>query len=101
MDFGEQVGDVGVELLDHAAHGLLEFGPLLFDALLLDAHLGGKRVQQLGCLVQGLVVLLCEGVVDAVKELEPRFDGLELCLVSLVQLFLNPRYVLLQLHQLL
>ena len=73
MYFSEQVGDICVELLDHAIHGFLQFRPLLLDPLLLDAHLCWQRIQQFGSLMQGLVVLLSEGVVDAVQELEPRF----------------------------
>jgi len=47
--------------------------------------------------VQGLVVLLGEGVVDGVQELKPRLDRLELAFVSLIQLLLDLGNILLKL----
>lgn len=49
--------------------------------------------------MQSLVVLLSKAVVYWVEILKPTFNGLELNLILLIQLFLYSRYILLQLHQ--
>lgn len=72
--FSEKVVDISVQLLDHIAHGLLEFCALFLDSLLLDAYFCLQGIQQLGGFVESLVVLLSEGVVNGVEELKPRFN---------------------------
>lgn len=99
MDFSEEVSDICVELLDHIADRLFKLSALFFDALLLDVDLCGEGVEQLGSFVQGLVIFLGEGVVDAIEVLEPSLDRLELGLIPLVQLFLDLGDILFKLNE--
>lgn len=61
-------------LVDHFADFVLEISALLLDSVSFGFDFVGKGEENFSCFVEGLVVLLGEGVFDFVEIFEPVFD---------------------------